>query len=108
MIRRLWRSTFGIVVLVALAFAAATLAIGAVAYEVTHEALEEQLDHRVAVETRALVAEASEGALPGLPKPSACARRRATKPASTICWSTATGGRSPPPSPACAARTRLP
>ena len=60
MIRRLWRSTFGIVVLVALAFAAATLAIGAVAYEVTHEALEEQLDHRVAVETRALVAEASE------------------------------------------------
>lgn len=66
MIRRLWRSTFGIVVLVALAFAAATLAIGAVAYEVTHEALEEQLDHRVAVETRALVAEASEAGLAGV------------------------------------------
>lgn len=58
MLARLWRSTFGIVVLVALAFSAATLAIGAVAYEVTHEALEEQLDHRVAVETRALAAEA--------------------------------------------------
>ncbi len=66
MIRRLWRSTFGIVVLVALAFAAATLAIGGVAYEVTHEALEEQLDHRVAVETRALVAEASEAGLAGV------------------------------------------
>ena len=66
MIRRLWRSTFGIVVLVALAFAAATFAIGAVAYEVTHEALEEQLDHRVAVETRALVAEASEAGLAGV------------------------------------------
>jgi len=63
MLARLWRSTFGIVVLVALAFSAATLAIGAVAYEVTHEALEEQLDHRVAVETRALVAEAREGGL---------------------------------------------
>jgi signal transduction histidine kinase len=66
MIRRLWRSTFGIVVLVALAFAAATLAIGGVAYEVTHEALEEQLDHRVAVETRALAAEASEAGLAGV------------------------------------------
>ncbi|MBY0300366.1 MULTISPECIES: sensor histidine kinase [Sphingomonas] len=66
MIRRLWRSTFGIVVLVALAFAAATLAIGAVAYEVTHEALEEQLDHRVAVETRALMAEEREAGLAGV------------------------------------------
>lgn len=63
MLARLWRSTFGIVVLVALAFSAATLAIGTIAYEVTHEALEEQLDHRVAVETRALVAEAREGGL---------------------------------------------
>lgn len=63
MLARLWRSTFGVVVLVALGFSAATLAIGAVAYEVTHEALEEQLDHRIAVETRALVAEAREGGL---------------------------------------------
>lgn len=66
MIRRMWRSTFGIVVLVALVFAAATLAIGAVAYEVTHEALEEQLDHRVAVETRALMAEEREAGLAGV------------------------------------------
>ncbi|MEH3101657.1 sensor histidine kinase [Sphingomonas adhaesiva] len=66
MLTRLWRSTFGIVVLVALAFSAATLAIGAVAYEVTHEALEEQLDHRVAVETRALMAEVREGGLAGV------------------------------------------
>ncbi|MEH3107171.1 MAG: HAMP domain-containing sensor histidine kinase [Sphingomonas fennica] len=66
MLARLSRSTFGIVVLVALAFAAATLAIGAVAYEVTHEALEEQLDHRVAVETSALMAEVREGGLPGV------------------------------------------
>lgn len=61
MLRRLWRSTFGVVVLVALAFSAATLAIGAVAYEVTHEALEEQLDHRIDAETRALIAEAGAG-----------------------------------------------
>ncbi|MBB3349684.1 ATP-binding protein [Sphingomonas sp. BK069] len=66
MLARLWRSTFGIVVLVALAFSVATLAIGAVAYEVTHEALEEQLDHRVAVETHALIAEAREGGLAGV------------------------------------------
>lgn len=66
MLTRLWRSTFGIVVLVALAFSAATLAIGAFAYEVTHEALEEQLDHRVAVETRALMAEVREGGLAGV------------------------------------------
>lgn len=66
MLARLWRSTFGIVVLVALAFSVATLAIGAVAYEVTHEALEEQLDHRIAVETRALMAEVREGGLAGV------------------------------------------
>lgn len=63
MLARLWRSTFGLVVLVALAFSAATVGIGAIAYEVTHEALEEQLDHRIAVETRALVAEAREGGI---------------------------------------------
>ena len=63
MLRRLWRSTFGVVALVALAFAAATLAIGEIAYMVTHEALEKQLDHRVAVESRALLDEAKEGGL---------------------------------------------
>lgn len=58
MFARLWRSTFGVVALVALAFTAATIAIGGIAYEVTHEALEEQLDHRVRVETHALLTEA--------------------------------------------------
>lgn len=63
MLRRLWSSTFGVVALVALAFAAATLGIGMVAHDVTHEALEQQLDHRAAVETRALMHEASEGGI---------------------------------------------
>lgn len=61
MIGRLWRSTFGLVALVAIVFALATLGIGAVAVTVTHEALEQQLDHRVAIETSALLAEAHEG-----------------------------------------------
>jgi signal transduction histidine kinase len=63
MLRPLWRSTFGVVALVAIVFAAATVAIGAIAYYVTHEALEKQLDHRVAVESRALLHEAQEGGL---------------------------------------------
>ncbi|MDB5685840.1 MAG: hypothetical protein JWR77_429 [Rhizorhabdus sp.] len=56
-----WRSTFGLVALVAACFALATLIIGVVAYEVTHEALEIQLDHRVAIETRALIDEGDDG-----------------------------------------------
>ncbi|MDV5825530.1 MULTISPECIES: sensor histidine kinase [Sphingomonadales] len=63
MLRRLWRSTFGVVALVAIGFAAATLAIGAIAYIVTHEALEKQLDHRVSVETDALLQEVKEGGI---------------------------------------------
>ena len=58
---RPWRSTFGLVALVASCFALATLLIGVVAYEVTHEALEIQLDHRVAIETRALIDEGDDG-----------------------------------------------
>lgn len=58
---RPWRSTFGLVALVAACFALATLVIGVVAYEVTHEALELQLDHRVAIETRALIDEGDDG-----------------------------------------------
>jgi signal transduction histidine kinase len=58
---RPWRSTFGLVALVAACFALATLVIGVVAYEVTHEALEIQLDHRVAIETRALIDEGDDG-----------------------------------------------
>jgi signal transduction histidine kinase len=58
---RPWRSTFGLVALVACLFAVGTLLIGVVAYEVTHEALEIQLDHRVAIETRALIDEGDDG-----------------------------------------------
>jgi hypothetical protein len=58
---RPWRSTFGLVALVAFGFALATLVIGAIAYEVTHEALEVQLDHRIAIETRALIDEGDDG-----------------------------------------------
>jgi signal transduction histidine kinase len=66
MLLRLWRSTFGVVAVVALVFATATLAISVIAYEVTHEALEQQLDHRAAVETRALLEEASEAGPAGV------------------------------------------
>ncbi|WP_273454802.1 sensor histidine kinase [Nevskia ramosa] len=59
--RSLWRSTFGLVALVSLGFALSALVIGFVVYEVAHEALEEQLDHRIAAETRALLAEHGRG-----------------------------------------------
>lgn len=54
---RLWTSTFGLVAIVAVVFTLATLTIGVLAYMVTHEALEEQLYHRVTVETEALLHE---------------------------------------------------
>lgn len=63
---RFGRSTFGLVVTVSLAFAIATLLIGAVAYELTHEALEEQLDHRIEMETRALLAVYEQAGVAGL------------------------------------------
>ncbi|WCT73071.1 HAMP domain-containing sensor histidine kinase [Sphingomonas naphthae] len=66
MIRRAWRSTFGLAAIVSLAFAFATLAVGAIVYEVAHEALEQQLDHRVALETRALLGVHRQGGLAGL------------------------------------------
>ncbi len=59
--RRWWRGTFGLVALVAVGFALATLAIGVVAFETTHEALEQQLDHRIAAETKALIDEGDDG-----------------------------------------------
>lgn len=55
--RRTGNSTFGLALLVSLALTLGAVAIGAVSYEVTHEALEQQLDHRTATETRALLAE---------------------------------------------------
>lgn len=70
---RLWRSTFGLAAIVSVLLALATLAIAAASYRLTHEALEEQLDHRTATETRALMAE------PGLDRLAALAaaiRRR--------------------------------
>lgn len=72
-LRRLWRSTFGLAAIVSILFAVATLAIGLVAYEVTHEALEKQLDHRITVETRALLAEPGNDRLAAL---AAAIRRR--------------------------------
>lgn len=61
--RRWWRGTFGLVAFVALGFALATLAIGFVAFGTTHEALEIQLDHRIAIETQALIDEGDDGPL---------------------------------------------
>lgn len=55
--RRAGNSTFGLALLVSLALTLGAVGIGAVSYEVTHEALEQQLDHRTATETRALLAE---------------------------------------------------
>jgi len=54
-------ATFRLVALVGLGFALATLAIGIIAFEATHEALELQLDHRIAIETQALLDEGSDG-----------------------------------------------
>ena len=59
--KRWWRGTFGLVAAVALGFALATLVIGVVAFESTHEALELQLDHRIAIETQALIDEGQDG-----------------------------------------------
>jgi hypothetical protein len=75
MIARLWRTTFGLVALVGVGFTVLTLVIGIVASSVTHEALEKQLDHRIEVETAALLVEIREG---GLAELAAVIRRRET------------------------------
>ena len=59
--KRWGRGTFGLVAAVAVGFALATLVIGAVAFEAAHEALELQLDHRIAIETQALIDEGQDG-----------------------------------------------
>lgn len=56
--RNIWRSTFGMVVGVSLMLAAGTAALGGFVYEAAHEALEQQLDHRISIETQALLGEA--------------------------------------------------
>ncbi|HEX7858067.1 MAG TPA: ATP-binding protein [Sphingobium sp.] len=61
MMRVPWRTTFGLAALVSCALALTTIVIGLGAYYVTHEALEIQLDHRIATETHALLAERGEG-----------------------------------------------
>ncbi len=82
MLGKPWRTTSGLVVLVALIFALATISIGAVAYETTHEALEEQLDHRTATETAALIAEAHEDGILGLAE--AIRRREAARSTASL------------------------
>ena len=47
---RLWRSTFGLAAVVSLLFTVTVLIVGVLVNEITHEALEQQLDHRVALE----------------------------------------------------------
>ena len=66
MIARLWRSTFGLTAIVALGFVLATLVIGAAASWLAHEAIEEQLDRRVELETAALLGETTNGDIAAL------------------------------------------
>lgn len=54
---RLGRSTFGLAALISIVLTLGTLAIGRVAYWITHEAIERELDHRIDIETRALLVE---------------------------------------------------
>lgn len=60
-LKRWSRTTFGLVTIVGAVFALTTLAIGIIAFAVTHEALEQQLDHRIATETAALIDEGDDG-----------------------------------------------
>lgn len=66
MLARVWGSIWGLIALVALAFAAATIGVGAIVYHVMGQALEVQLDHRIAMETRTLVARVGDDGLRGL------------------------------------------
>lgn len=60
---RIPQTTSGLVLVVSLVFVATTVVIGSIADWVTHEALERQLDDRIASETAVLTAEASRGGL---------------------------------------------
>lgn len=66
MIARLGRSTFGLSAMVALGFVLATLVIGTAASWLAHEAIEEQLDRRVEVETEALLGRTDDGDISAL------------------------------------------
>lgn len=76
-----WRTSFGLVTLVAIGFGVATLVVGGIAFEVVHEELEKQLDHRIAAETAALIDEGDDGAN-GVAK--AIARREAARSTASL------------------------
>lgn len=61
MMRKPWRSTFGLVALAGFLFALATLIVGTLAAHETHEALEDQLNERIALEVQALLEEGHDG-----------------------------------------------
>jgi signal transduction histidine kinase len=82
MLPMVWRTTTGLVAIVGVVFAAAILAIGAISYEVTHEALEQQLDHRIATETAGLLAEAQGQGLPAVA--AAITRREASRSTASL------------------------
>ncbi|NIJ64186.1 hypothetical protein FHR20_001117 [Sphingomonas leidyi] len=60
------RSTFGLAALASFALAIATILLGGIVYFVSHEALEQQLDHRIAAETGSLKAVAEQDGLGAL------------------------------------------
>ncbi|MCX7062530.1 MAG: HAMP domain-containing sensor histidine kinase [Gammaproteobacteria bacterium] len=60
------------------------MAIGATVHELAHEALEEQLDHRIGAETRSLLAEAIRGGTPAVAE--LIARREAAAAASGLAY----------------------
>jgi hypothetical protein len=70
-LRGWWRTSAGLVAIVGMVFPLMTLAVGVIAFEATHEALEKQLDHRIATEIAALINEGDGG-----PKGVAAAIRR--------------------------------
>lgn len=61
-----WRSTFGLAASLSVVMAVITAALGLAAYYVAHQAIEVQLDHRIAIETQMLLDEIGEGGIPEL------------------------------------------
>ena len=70
---RLPRTTFGLVALASSGLCLVTLVLGGAVYVVSHEALEQQLDHRIEAESTMLVAMAKSG---GTAAVAAAIRRR--------------------------------
>ena len=60
------RSTFGLAALASLTLCIATILLGGIVYFVSHEALEQQLDHRIAAETSSLKTVAEQDGIPAL------------------------------------------